>query len=174
MKKIMLLLLPVFVMSCNKSETSDNAVTAATGNNTNSNTVTLTAEDVTTTNAIRSELMQMQQMLDSMLATPHLVHQRHWDSLYHHHDSLLWHHHNLFHYDTYTHDDHHHSWTSYDPHIDHTHHYHHHFPGHINDSLVTVHGNHSHDNVDHHYNGHDIHDHFLADSLHHVHSLHHP
>ena len=134
----------------------------------------LEESDRNSTIAMRSDLGNMEQMLDSLTATAHYSHQLHWDSLYHHHDSLFWYHHSVFHHDHYIHDDHHHTWTGYDPHIDHTHHYHHYYPGHEHDSLITDHSIHQHNNHDHHYEGHDWHDHHILDSLHQVHFVHHP
>ena len=158
-----MLLLVITVFSCKQEK--DNAVPVDE---------TISTTDLSATNAMRSDLGNMQQTLDSLLATPHHTQQLHWDSLYHYHDSLFWHHHNDFQHDHYTHDDHHHSWTDYDSHIDHAHHFHHVYPGHEHDSLVTTHNAHTDENSDHHYAGHDFHDHHILDSFHAIHNAHHP
>lgn len=132
----------------------------------------LSANDLSATQGMQYELVQMDVVLDSMMGTPLVNEQHHWDSLYHHHDSIFWHHHNAYHHETYPHDDHHHEWVQ----LPHTPDYHHdhNYPGHPADSLITGENDHHHDNSDHHHDGHDMHHHHVADSLHNVHNLHHP
>jgi len=134
----------------------------------------LSAQDSVATAGMNHELHLMHAAHDSMMATPHHPHQLHWDSIYHHHDSLFWHHHHSYEHEAYAHDDHHHSWVPYDGSVNHDHHYHHPYPDHHNDSLITVHNTHHHDNGDGHHPGHGIDHHQSVDSLHHQHVMHHP
>jgi len=133
----------------------------------------ITLDDLSASASMTSELSSMQQSLNSLVASQSLGQRQFWDSAYHHHDSLFWHHHNNYHHNTYTHDDHDHHWVAYDPGINHHFHYHHPYPGHLNDSLVTTPNNHHHTDCAHHP-GHHICHHHTIDSLHHVHNLHHP
>ena len=129
--------------------------------------------DLTASESMADELSEMLQAM-TQFALAHGDHeQHHWDSIYHHHDSLFWHHHENYHHNTYTHDDHNHHWTHYDPAVDHASHSHHRYPGHLNDSLVTTPNDYYHINCDHHP-GHQLCHHQIMDSVHYVHSLHHP
>lgn len=139
----------------------------------NGSNETIQPGDLTASVSMANELSEMQQALSHLSAAQNGHDQHHWDSIYHHHDSLFWHHHQNYHHDTYTHDDHSHHWTAYDPAVDHSHHYHHSYPGHSNDSLITTPNNHHHSNCDHH-SGHHICHHHTMDSLHHAHNTHHP
>jgi len=148
------------VSSCNKKD--------------NNNQTTLTAEDLQATVSMDEALSMMHHAQDSLVATPHHTNQLHWDSVYHHHDSTFWNHHNNYHHETYTHDDHSHTWVPYDTTVNHTSHLHHSYPNHPHDSLVTHPNAHLHDNTNNHHPGHDINHHHNLDSLHHQHILHHP
>ncbi|MEJ7675595.1 MAG: hypothetical protein WKF59_23535 [Chitinophagaceae bacterium] len=55
----------------------------------------------------------------------------------------------------------------YDANINHQNHYHHKYPNHANDSLVTIQNNHHHNNTDHHHQGHD----FQASSVIEIHCI---
>jgi hypothetical protein len=174
-KKLLFIALAVFLFSCQKKEnqstTTNPPITAPTYEK------ALSAQDSMTAVNIHQEYTAMSACLDSMLATPHHTVQLHWDSMYHHHDSLYWHHHSEYRHDSATHDDHHHYWTHYDATVDHSHHHHHIYTehGHEHDSLLIITtGDHVHDNTDHHFHGHDLQDHHLLDSIHHIHELHHP
>lgn len=134
---------------------------------------TIGQDDVSATTGMTNEQLSMRQAVTNLAVAQSSGQRHHWDSIYHHHDSLFWHHHNNYHHNTYTHDDHSHQWVPYDPAINHSHHYHHPYPGHLNDSLITVLNNHHHTNCEHHP-GHHICHHHTMDSLHHVHNLHHP
>lgn len=135
---------------------------------------TVEQDDLSASVSMTSELSGMQQSLSSLTAAQSPDQRHHWDSAYHHHDSLFWHHHNNYHHNTYTHDDHGHQWIPYDPAVNHHPHYHHPYPGHLNDSLVTTPNNHHHNNNDNHHPAHDMNHHHTLDSLHHVHNVHHP
>lgn len=142
---------------------------------TNDNNVNVLSSD----DLIASQNMQTQQLsigssLNNLVAATNTADRLYWDNLYHQHDSAFWAHHDHYHHETYPHDDHHHQWVPYDPTINHHHHYHHHYPNHLNDSLVIVQNNHHHNNSDHHFPGHDWHQHQVLDSLHHIHNLYHP
>ena len=162
MKKLLSFLIFATMVACKGNDIVDPPITE-----------TISAEDATATTNMRARYGSMSQSLNSLISATHHSEHLHWDSLYHHHDSLFWHHHNQFHHDTYTHDDHHHTWVPHH-HATTSHHYHHVYPGHPHDSLVTTHNAHSHNNNDRHYTGHDWHDHHVLDSLHHVHAAHHP
>ncbi|MCA6441447.1 MAG: hypothetical protein IM581_16070 [Chitinophagaceae bacterium] len=157
MKPIYVLLITVFVLSCNKNESTE----------------TIQHDDLSASVAMAGELSAMQQSVNSLMIAPNHTQRLYWDSVYHHHDSLFWHHHNVYHHSTYTHDDHSHQWIPYDPIINHHGHHHPQYPGHLNDSLVTTTNNHHHVNCEHHP-GHHICHHHTMDSLHHVHNIHHP
>ncbi len=120
-----------------------------------------------------SELTSMSTVLESLLSGTNHAHQQHWDNLYHQHDSVFWHHHNQYHHETYTHDDHYHQWVPYNTTISHTGHFHHAYPSHANDSLVTNANIHHLNVVNHPFNGHHIRQHHTLDSLHHLHNSHH-
>ena len=157
MKPIYVLIIAVFVSSCNKNESTE----------------TIQQDDLAASVAMTGELSDMRQSVNSLITAPNPTQRLYWDSVYHHHDSLFWHHHNVYHHGTYTHDDHSHQWVPYDPTINHHGHHHPQYPGHLNDSLVTITNNHHHVNCEHHP-GHHICHHHTMDSLHHVHNLHHP
>ncbi|MBA3828310.1 MAG: hypothetical protein H0X33_05195 [Taibaiella sp.] len=156
----------VLLISCNKKDTTTNNGTA---------TVLLATQDSVAAVNMQQEEISMSQMLDSMLGTPHHTLQVHWDSLYHYHDSLFWHHHDFYHHHTASDDDHHHEWMHEDStSFYHHHHYHHHYPGHEMDSLIIITDHPGHDNSDHHFHGHTLTDHHIADSLYEVDEHHHP
>ncbi len=114
--------------------------------NDNSKTDILSAPDIAATIGMTTELSIMQETESNLITATALSNQHHWDSIYHHHDSVFWHHHTNYHHESYFHDDHNHHWVQYDPTVDHHNHYHHTYPGHINDSLVTTGNNHHHTN----------------------------
>lgn len=156
-KVFFVLLVPaLFLIACKESDTGNE----------------ISAQDLNATQSMQYELQQMALAVDSMMGTPHINEQHHWDSLYHHHDSIFWHHHNVYQHETYPHDDHHHVWVPQQHAPDY--HNNHHYPGHPADSLGTGENDHHHDNSDNHHEGHDMHHHHVADSLHHLHNLHHP
>jgi len=157
MKMLVYFLLVLFIISCNKDEKSE----------------TIQSDDLSASSNMTSELSFIQQALTNLISAQTANQRRHWDSVYHHHDSLFWHHHSIYHHNTYVHDDHSHSWTPYDPAINHSHHYHHSYPGHLNDSLLTTPNDHHHTDCNHHP-GHHICHHHTLDSLHTIHNLHHP
>lgn len=159
MKTILFLVMTLLLfISCDKSSSSKGVIQQA---------------DLSASAGLTTELSAMQQSLTNLISAQTSGQRHHWDSAYHHHDSLFWHHHNNYHHDTYSHDDHSHHWIPYDPAINHAHHYHHPYPAHLNDSLVTTPNNHHHTNCDHHPGHHLCHHHSL-DSLHTIHNLHHP
>jgi hypothetical protein len=147
-------------------------ITACNRNN-DSNNETLSPDDLVASSGMSTEVSAMQLSLNNLLAASDANQRHHWDSAYHHHDSLFWHHHSIYHHNSYSHDDHSHHWAPYDPAINHQHHYHHSYPGHLNDSLVTETNDHHHTNCEHHP-GHHICHHHTMDSLHHLHNVHHP
>lgn len=157
MNPIYVLIITVFVLSCNKNESTE----------------TILQDDLSASVAMTGELSAMQQAVNSLMTAPNLTHRLYWDSVYHHHDSLFWHHHNIYHHNSYSHDDHNHAWVPYDPTINHHGHHHPQYPGHPNDSLVTTPNNHPHVNCEHHP-GHHICHHYTMDAIHHLHKLHHP
>ena len=140
----------------------------------NSSNDRLSAADLSASANMSAGLTLMQQSLNNLISSANAAQRHHWDSLYHTHDALFWQHHNNYHHNTYTHDDHSHSWVPYDANVNHQNHYHHQYPNHANDSLVTIHNNHHYNNTDHHHQGHDFKHHQLLDSLHHIHTTHHP
>lgn len=154
----LLLLTSIILIACDKKDYSDE----------------LSAADLSTSLKMSAELNLMKQSLDNIIASPGLPEKRHWDSLYHKHDSLFWQYHDMYPHNHYAHDDHYHNWTIYDPNVNHQGHFHHPFPGHLNDSLVTTQNNHLHDNHSRHFRGHDLLHHQFMDSLHLVHQVHHP
>lgn len=158
MKIICLFILVIFFIGCDKN---------------NGSKETVQADDLSASLSMTNELTDMRQAVTNLIAGQSYQQRHYWDSIYHHLDSLFWHHHNNYHHQTYIHDDHTHHWTSYDPAINHSHHFHHPYPGHLNDSLVTTTNSHHHTTCDHHP-GHHICHHHTMDSLHHVHNLHHP
>lgn len=174
MKK--LILVPFIILSiigCEKKNDSTSNTNMPAANNPVINDMQLTLNDSLSTVNMQAELSSMQQILDSLLATPYHTHQLYWDSLYHQHDSLFWHYHSQYHHEVYTHDDHHHEWVPYDLHINHNNHYHHVYPGHAHDSLITILNHHLHNISDHHFNGHCFIHHHILDSLNHIHNAHH-
>jgi hypothetical protein len=148
----------LFIVSCDKKNTS---------------TDTIQPDDLSASVAMTGEISSLQQSVTNLVGASNISQRLYWDSAYHHHDSLFWHHHNIYHHGTYTHDDHTHHWVPYDPAINHHGHHHPQYPGHLNDSLITITNNHQHVNCEHHP-GHHICHHHTMDSLHHVHNLHHP
>ncbi len=134
----------------------------------------LSEVDNEATQNMNAELAALSTSLNNLRSATTTDERHHWDSAYHHHDSLFWLHHNSYHHETYTHDDHSHHWAQYDPAINHHDHYHHSFPGHLNDSLVTIQNNHHHNSDDNHNPGHVINHHHTLDSLHHIHNQTHP
>lgn len=164
MKKLIsiLALVSVLLYACNRNEDTTPAVDI------------LSVADSTASALMAHELESMHHSLDSLLLTPHHNEQVHHDSIYHHHDSLYWHYHNEYRHGTYAHDDHQHDWVPYDTTQDHSHHFHHSYPNHELDSLITTPNHHAHSNSDSHHPGHDLNEHHELDSLHNVHNLHHP
>lgn len=158
--RIILLLSVLFCLlsACNKSSNTGEVIATV---------------DLAASSTMASQISGMSISLTNLVAAPNMGQRLYWDSAYHHHDSLFWHHHNIYHHNTYSHDDHSHHWIPYDPAINHHGHHHPHYPGHLNDSLVTTANNHHHTNCEHH-NGHHICHHHTIDSIHHVHNLHHP
>lgn len=155
------LVLTLVVYSCKRTDSTPS-------------TDVLSSDDSLASVNMSNELRMMHDADDSVSHTPHVNLQHYWDSIYHEHDSLFWHQHNLYHHETYAHDDHHHEWVPLDTTVDHSHHYHHPYPHHPHDSLITTANGHEHDNSNHHHPGHDLEQHHDLDSLHHTHILHHP
>lgn len=153
-----LLLSSIILIACEKENTSDE----------------ISAADLSTSVKMSAELSLMKQSLDNIIASTAQSEKLHWDSLYHVHDSLFWQYHHMYPHNHYAHDDHSHNWAIYDPTVNHHNHFHHPYPGHLNDSLVTTQNNHLHDNHSRHFRGHDLVQHQFMDSLHLVHQVYHP
>ncbi len=130
--------------------------------------------DNVATQNMNTELAAISTSINNLASATTETDKHHWDSLYHLHDALFWQHHNSYNHESYNHDDHSHQWVQHDPNVNHQDHYHHPYPGHLNDSLVTIQNNHQHNNTDNHHPGHGIQHHHTLESLHHIHNQHHP
>lgn len=159
MKTIFAFLVVLAIVSCSKNEKTDTA---------------LSASDAAAVAGMLQETDSLYQASAQLRAatTPQQIH--HLDSVFHHHDTLYWHHHNQYNENNpHPHNDHHHQWVPYDHSVDHSHHYHHPYEGHANDSLIVVSNGHHPDYTTHHPDIHDLHDHHVTDSLHHLHQTYH-
>lgn len=134
----------------------------------------LNAADAAAVSGMLQETNNLKHTAANLTSATTSPERHHWDSIYHHHDSVYWHHHNT--YNTanhHPHNDHHHQWVPYDHVVDHSHHYHPPYPGHPHDSLVVIpNGHHSNHNTSH-SSAHNLHDHHVMDSLHHIHQSYH-
>ena len=149
----------IVLISCSRNNVSNESLSAA---------------DLAAITGMAKESDNLKAASSHLTAATHLSEIKHWDSVYHQADSLYWHHHSAYNVaNHHPHNDHEHQWVPYDHRIDHTKHYHHNYPGHPHDSLIVVSNGHHLNQEVTHSDVHNVNDHHVADSLHHLHQNYH-